>query len=234
MEISHWWYKVRRKIIHDLVKKYFPNKNNLEILDVGCGTGALMMEVNKYGNVQGIDVSSLAIDFCKSRGIKKVSLGGATNIGHPDNTFDLAFALDVLEHVEDDKGGIREMYRVLKPGGLAIIFVPAFMFMWGENDILCMHYRRYTLRELKNKLTEGGFEIVRSSYFNTFLFGPIALLRVVARLLGIKIKSDLKLGNPFLDYLFYKIFLLESFFLKYFNFPIGVSAMAVCRKNIKT
>lgn len=218
-------------MVHDLIRKYFGKRSDLNILDVGCGTGALLRELDQYGNVQGLDFSPRAVSFCKKRGLLNVEQGSVTEIRYADKTFDSVLALDVLEHVENDKEGFSEIQRVLKPEGIAIIFVPTFMFLWGVTDERSEHHRRYTVRELREKAKNAGFNIVRTSYFNTFLFLPIALLRIFVRLFGIKIKSENELGSPATNELLYRIFNTERKLLKHTDFPFGVSAMMICQKN---
>lgn len=230
-ERTHWWYQVRRAMIHDILRKYYPSRPHLSILDVGCGTGALLQELNQYGTVTGIDFSQKAVDFCKARGNTNVSVGSALSIPHPDNAFDVVLALDVIEHIENDRGAIAELYRVVKPGGIVVIFVPAFMFLWGVTDVRSQHYRRYTKPELRSKLKGQGFRIVRTSYFNTFLFPLIATLRLTVRALGIKMESENELGNPFIDSIFRNIFLFESKLLRHMNMPFGVSTLAISTKK---
>lgn len=230
-EMSHFWYKVRRKMVHDLINKYFQKRVDLKILDVGCGTGALLGELSKYGDVRGLDFSPLAISFCKERGLNNVDQGDATNIKYQDDTFDLVLALDILEHIPDDKKALFEIHRVLKPGGIAIIFVPTFMFLWGVTDELSQHQRRYTVPELKEKTTNVRFSILRASYFNTLLFIPIAILRIFVRILKIKIKSENELGSPKINQVLYYIFDFERKLLRFINFPFGVSALIVCEKK---
>lgn len=234
--MSHWWYKVRRKMILDMVRAHFPGRHDLKILDVGCGTGGLMNELVSFGEITGVDVSEKALNFCRSRGITNVHVGSGTHIPFPDNSFDLVLTLDVIEHIEDDRAAIAEIHRVLKPGGVSIVFVPAFMFLWGITDILSQHFRRYTKMELEEKLSNGGFHVIRLSYFNTFLFPPIALLRRTVRLFKITMKSEneLKLGNAFIDRIFYGVFRFESMCLRVMNFPFGVSALAVSKKPATT
>lgn len=218
-------------MVHDLISKYFLGETKLNILDVGCGTGALLRELDQYGNVQGLDFSPRAVSFCKERGLLNVEQGSATEIRYENKTFDLVLALDVLEHIKDDRKALSEINRVLKPGGIAIIFVPAFMFLWGVTDERSQHERRYTLRELKEKTGNAGFGVIRASYFNTFLFPPIALLRIFVRIFKIKIKSENELTNPSTDQMLYNIFNLERKLLRSVNFPFGVSAMIICQKK---
>lgn len=232
VELNHWWYRVRRKIIHFLIEKEAGEKNRaLDILDIGCGTGALITELQKYGNVVGIDRSEDALKFCRERGITNVKLGSAIKIPEPDKKYDAVMALDLLEHLDDDKEAMKEIKRVLRPDGVAIIFVPAFMFLWGVTDVVSEHKRRYTKKELVIRLKEMGFEIKRASYFNTFLFPPIALVRLLSKIVTPKRKSDFITGDGLFNESLYKIFLLEAKLLKFTNFPFGVSIMAVAKPD---
>lgn len=230
-ELGHWWYKTRRKIIYNLIKRYRLNfGKDIKILDAGCGTGMLLKELETLGVCYGIDISQMAVDFCKKRGIGNVQIADATNIPYPDNTFDIALALDVIEHIKDDEGALKEIYRVLKPQGMAIIAVPAFMFLWGITDVISQHYRRYALSELRKKIEDRRFSIIRSSYFNTFLFPFIALARLAARRLHIPVKSENSEGKGLINSVFFLIFYVESILFRYISFPFGVSAIVICKK----
>jgi hypothetical protein len=104
------------------------------------------------------------------------------------------------------------------------------MFLWSEHDVLNEHKRRYTLEELKGKLIDAGFTIEKISYFNTFLFPLISLVRMINNLLKRKGASEIDLPHPAINYIVEKIFSLEKYFLRIMNFPIGVSVLAVVRK----
>lgn len=229
VERTHWWYRVRRLIVHNLIARY-ASKRQLKILDVGCGTGTLLGELSRYGEAQGVDISPKAVAFCQERGMANARTGNVTAIGFPDNSFDVVLALDILEHVADDVGAIAEIRRVLKPGGLAIVFVPAFMSLWGSTDLLSEHYRRYRLPELREKLG-AGFTVLWSSYFNTFLFAPIALWRLANRITKLHSASEMELNNPFINTMLFAIFFSESKVACVTKMPFGVSAMVVSRKS---
>ena len=203
----------------------------MNILDAGCGTGALLQELQQYGECYGIDSAQQAVDFCRERSVAHVRLGDVSNIPFADNSFDVVLALDVLEHLENDVRAIQETKRVLKPGGIAIFFVPALMFLWGMVDEESNHYRRYTRRELNEKIREGGLEIKRSSYFNTFLFPLAATFRFVSRFLPPRKRMDNDYVGPFFNKIFYLVFYLESLFLQRMDFPFGVSVLSVCKKQ---
>ena len=190
-ESGHWWYKVRRKIIHNLIKQYRLNfGKEIKILDAGCGTGLLIKELEALGVCYGIDISQKAVDFCGKRGIDNVQVADAVNIPYSDNMFEIVIALDVIEHIKDDEMALKEIYRVLKPQGMAIITAPAFMFLWGITDVISHHHRRYVLSELRKKIEDSHFSVARSSYFNTFLFPLIAFVQLVARWLRTPMKSE--------------------------------------------
>ena len=230
-ESGHWWYKTRRKIIRNLIKKHRPSfGDEIKILDVGCGTGLLLKEMESLGTCRGIDVSQKAANFCGNRGIANVQVADAVGIPYPDNTFDVAVALDVVEHVENDEKAISEIYRVLKPQGIAIITVPAFMFLWGVTDVVSHHRRRYTLPELRKKVKKENFSIIRASYFNTFLFPFIALVRFAVRRLRMTMESENSEGRGLINFVLFAVFYAESILLRYVNFPFGVSAMVICKK----
>lgn len=231
IESGHWWYKVRRNMVFSLVKQYgFNFGKDIKILDAGCGTGLLLKELKEIGVCCGIDISQKAADFCKKRGIINVHVADVVNIPHPDNKFDMVIALDVLEHIKIDEEAIREIYRVLKPQGVAIIAVPAFMFLWGVTDIISHHNRRYTLSELRKKVKKENFSIIRASYFNTFLFPFIALVRLVVRWLRVPVKSEGGKSKGIVNSVLFLVFYVESILLRYVNFPFGVSAMIICKK----
>src|SRR5688500_20005542 len=134
VEESHWWYVGRRRIIQSLVERICRTLNtaNPRILDVGCGTGANLKMLAAYGRTEGVDISEQAVDFCRERGLDSVKLGAIEELPYESGSFDLVTALDVVEHLDDDVAGLREVRRVLRPDGRVLLFVPAFMFLWGD------------------------------------------------------------------------------------------------------
>ncbi len=229
-ELVHWWYRVRREIVHKIIKEYVGKNKDLSILDVGCGTGALIKELERYGAVYGIDFSEEAVSYCRSRGIKNVEKSIVEKIPYPEDYFDVVLAMDVLEHIPDDRVGLREIYRVLKPGGLLVIFVPAFMFLWGTTDVISQHYRRYSQSEIVGKTKEANFSVVYSSYFNFFLFFPIYLSRSIVRLFKVNIESENNTGVGVFKSVLYWIFHSEVPVLFNGSFPFGVSCVVIARK----
>lgn len=230
IEAGHWWYRTRRAIVHDIINANFEKPSNLQLADIGCGTGTLTKELEQYGTCLGIDTAQKAIDYCNTRGVVNLRLGSAEATGCPTNSMDVVLCLDVLEHLDDDMLGIEEIKRILKPNGIGIIFVPAFMFLWGVTDELGQHRRRYRLPEIADKFTDAQFTIQKKSYFNTLLFPLIALVRVSVRLLRISIKSEAETGTGIVNALLYRVFTFERILLRHMQFPFGVSIMLVVKK----
>lgn len=230
LEESHWWYLGRRRIIASFVKEICEqiSDRNPRILDVGCGTGANLKTLSEFGEAEGVDISTDALEFCRERGLE-VKLGAAEELPYESGTFDLVTALDVVEHLDDDVGGLREMRRVLRPGGRALIFVPTFMWLWGVQDEVSHHRRRYTLPELRRAMAEAGFEVERSTYANITFLPPVFLIRVVMRITGMKVDSEARINIPIFNPLFARILGAEATFLRFMNFPVGVSGLCVAR-----
>lgn len=231
LEESHWWYVGRRRIIVSFVKDICAQVTDRQprILDVGCGTGANLKTLSEFGDAEGVDVSQDAIDFCRERGLTNVKLGAAEELPYDSGTFDLVTALDVVEHLDDDVGGLREMRRVLLPGGHALIFVPTFMWLWGVQDVVSNHRRRYTLPELRRAMEQAGFEVERMTYANITFLPPVFLIRMLMRITGIKTDTEARINIPVFNPLFARVLGAEATFLRFMNFPVGVSGLCVAR-----
>jgi len=233
IEQSHWWYTGRRKILASFVEDICRRVTDRRprILDVGCGTGANLLMLSQYGDAEGVDVSEDALAFCRERGLENVKLGAAEQLPYDDDTFDLVTALDVVEHLDDDLAGLREMGRVLRPGGRVLLFVPTFMFLWGLQDDVSNHRRRYRMPELGRVLEQAGFEIERTTYANITFFMPILAMRKLMRLTGIKAESENNINVSALNGVLARMLGAESLLLRYANIPFGVSGLCVARKT---
>jgi SAM-dependent methyltransferase len=233
VEDSHWWFVGRRAILEEFLRQIIQNPKskiqNPKILDVGCGTGANLEMLAQFGASEGVDVSDDALEFCRRKGLK-VHKGLAEKLPFADESFDVVTALDVVEHLDDDVAGLKEMHRVLKTGGRALIFVPAFMWLWGVQDDVSNHRIRYTRAQIVERLQQAGFAIERATYANITFFAPILAGRTLMKLTGIKPESENNVNVSALNGIFGKIFGAERFWLKNFNFPFGVSIVITARK----
>lgn len=117
IEMKHWWFVARRKIILSMLERYKIKENN-KILDVGCGAGYMLVFLQRYGEVVGMDISETAKNFSEQVSGKVVILGElGSGIPHALGDFDLILAADVIEHIEDDNMAVKEIFDILEPGG---------------------------------------------------------------------------------------------------------------------
>jgi SAM-dependent methyltransferase len=238
VEQNHWWFVGRRQIIRSFLERLFRDLKTsrkeanatVNILDVGCGTGANLEMLSEFGAAEGVDVSTEALSFCQGRGLEKVKLGAAEALPYDDSAFDLVTGLDVVEHLDDDLAGLKEMRRVLRHGGRALLFVPAFMFLWGVQDDISNHRRRYTLKGLKDVVRKAGFEVERATYVNISFFAPIILGRLFMRVTGLRPESENNITIGFMNGVLGKLLAAERGPLRYLNFPFGVSIICVARR----
>ena len=232
LEESHWWPIGRRRIIASFVKEICSKitDHHPQILDVGCGTGANLKMLGEFGDAQGVDISSDAVAFCRERGLENVKLGAAESLPYDDNGFDLVTAFDVVEHMDDDVAGLREMRRVLRPGGRLLLFVPTFNFLWGLQDEVSNHRRRYRLAELRRAVTAAGFQVERTTHANITFFLPVLFVRILMRLTGIRAETESSINIPALNRVFGALLGSERYWLRYLNIPFGVSGLCVARR----
>jgi SAM-dependent methyltransferase len=234
VEDRHWWFVGRRAILETFLEKIHQTlsaqNSELRILDVGCGTGANLEMLARFGRSEGVDVSDDALAYCRAKGLK-VHKGLAEKLPFEDESFDLVTALDVVEHLDDDVAGLREMNRVMKNTGRALIFVPAFMWLWGVQDDVSNHRIRYTKKQIVERLENAGFEIERATYANWTFFVPILAGRTLMKLTGIRPESENNVNISALNGIFGRIFSAERYWLKNFDFPFGVSIVITARKK---
>jgi SAM-dependent methyltransferase len=231
LEKKHFWFKARRGYILQELNKV---DRDAKILDIGCSSGILLEELAQMGfqlnNLYGIDISEKAINNCKSAGLENTFVMDAQKVSL-NQKFDIIIASDCLEHLANDEEALANWSNLLNTNGIAYIFVPAFMTLWSEHDEANMHFRRYTQRELIDKLKKNGFEIKKSSYWNFSLFMPILLIRFLSRLKPSKGKNTGNLDSlPLFNSLLFSLLNFENKLLKHLNFHVGVSAFCVATK----
>jgi SAM-dependent methyltransferase len=233
VEDSHWWFVGRRAILESFLRgiagKLGKPSGDLRILDVGCGTGANLEMLAQFGKAEGVDVSDDALEFCRRKGLT-VQKGLAETLPFPDESFDITTALDVVEHLDDDIAGLKEMFRVTKKGGYSLVFVPAFMWLWGVQDDVSNHRIRYTRKQIVERLEKAGFTVERATYANFTFFAPILGGRTLMKLTGIKPESENNVNISALNGVFGKLFSAERHWLNRFDFPFGVSIVITARK----
>jgi SAM-dependent methyltransferase len=171
---THWWYEARRSLVREALQR--SDIPDGVVLDVGCGTGDNMdMLADVAGAaVVGTDLSAYALRHA-ARGRTEVAL--AESLPVPSEVCGLVSSMDVIEHLDDDLVGLREYRRVLSPGGLLLLTVPAYQWLWAEHDVTAAHRRRYRVRGLASVVEAAGFEVLETTYYNSFLVPPAIVLR---------------------------------------------------------
>ncbi len=231
VERTHWFFVARRRIIASLVKRYFPPRKNACTLDVGGGTGGLVDVLKPYGSLIGLDYSDEALSYYRQYH-PDVCRGDAVHLPFKSESIDFLIALDVLEHLEDDRAGLTEFFRVLKMGGRALVTVPAFKFLWGRLDDLGRHKRRYTRSELCGKASQAGFRVSKSSYMNSLLV-PIVLVNRLSerfRRRWMSADSDLQIPSKPINTILTGLFGFEERLLSKIDLLLGVSVVSVLEK----
>src|SRR3984885_3307440 len=175
-EDRHWWYRGRRSVLERVVDDLrLPAR--ARILDAGCGSGRTMVGLARHGAVPGIELSSTSVSLARERGAGDVVEGSVLEMPFEADAFDLAASLDVIEHLEDDLQALRELRRVVAPGGSLLVTVPAYQWLWSGHDEINHHHRRYTRRSLQRIGEQAGWHQVRTTYFNSLLLPAAIMLR---------------------------------------------------------
>jgi SAM-dependent methyltransferase len=229
VEETHWWYSALHRLVFQALEAELPDWREKEILDVGCGTGAILERLGNPERNVGIDLAPEAISFCQRRGLTNVQQADICALPFPDASFDAVICSSVLYHqwVGDVAGAVREMHRVLRPGGVLLINVPAFEFLHSAHDDVVMTARRFTKPQIREFLRKEHFEIRRLTYWTTLLF-PLAVL---ARTLGgSKMGRDFESTGSVTQRLLGNIMALELRVLRSVSLPFGVALLAVARK----
>jgi SAM-dependent methyltransferase len=230
-EATHWWFVGRRKLFaREIARAGVPA--TARVLDVGTSTGTnlRMLRERDFTRVEGLDVSPEAARYCAEKGLGSVHVGDVCAMPFNDETFDLVLATDVIEHVDDDGQALAEIARVLRPSGLAIVTVPAFQTLYGLQDRVGRHRRRYLKAGLLARLGRAGLQVESSFYFNYLLFLPIWAARRLIDLLGARLDSEAEVNSPAMNWLLGKVFALDIWSARALSPPFGVSLFALVRK----
>jgi len=239
LERNHWWFKIRGRIILLLIDKNFgySPKKSLKVLNIGAATGKTSEILSKYGEVTSLEFDADCCIFAKNELGLDIINGSILALPFPDDSFDLVCAFDVIEHVENDLLAISEMKRVCKKGGMLTVTVPAFMSLWSHHDIVNQHYRRYTQTNLIKLFTANELNYNKLTYYNTLLFIPIYIFRVLSKLVpekwirsGAGSDATITSENGLFNTLMEKVFSLELYLLKFLKFPFGVSIYLSSKK----
>lgn len=228
---KHWWLVSKYNVLVALIQKYVDFGDSQKILDIGSAGGAFLDRLKPLTPQRyALDINPDILNYLKEKDPTIITQEGEANsIPFPDHFFNVIFFIDVLEHLDDDLGALQEINRILKEDGYMEISVPAFNCLFGTHDTLYGHKRRYTRKELKNKLEESGFVVEKLSYIQPLFFAPLWIKRKI-------FPTDTENGDfsettPWLNSILTKILTMEKDFLNYIDFPIGATLLGVCKKR---
>lgn len=240
LEDFYWWFVGRRRLVHNLLRQYAirPSEGRpLRVLDAGCGTGGTMSALGDIGELYGCDIESDALEYCRVRGFSRIAAAGVERLPFGPESFDAVVSCDVLEHIPDDIGALREMHGLLRPGGILVATVPAHPFLWSEHDEALAHVRRYTRRELVGRLQEVGYRVEKCSAAVSFVFPLILTFRLLQRLRPSSSqtpKTDLRILPPPVNRGLIALLNLETWLMRYTDLPVGTSFAVVARRSTAT
>jgi SAM-dependent methyltransferase len=229
----HWWYRGRRAIIAGELAR-LPLAPGARILDAGCGSGRTLLELERFGEVAGIELNPEAAAHAQECGDFDVRLGRLEELPWDSSSFDLITCLDVVEHVPDDVLALRELRRVSRPGGWLLVTVPAYPALWSRHDEANHHHRRYSRRALATAAVGAGWEVVRLTSFNSLLLAPAAIVRLAQRHRPVEAgyTPDLQLGPAWLNRVLEWPLRAEARWLRAgHTLPAGLSLLAVLRSR---
>jgi SAM-dependent methyltransferase len=235
VEDRHWWYGGMRAIVAALLDEVYTTNRQLAILDAGCGTGANLRFLRRYGKPIGIDMAEAAVTYSTHNTPGVVARGSVLQLPFASQSFDLVTSFEVLYHraVPSEDTALREAYRVLRPAGRLLIRLPAFELLRGHHDTAVHGRRRYTAADVTRLLNAAGFAIERISYVNSLLM-PLALVQRVAERLrpgNSDSESDLQLPPAFVNEAFRWPMAAEAAWVAAgHNLPAGVSVICRARR----
>jgi len=239
LEDTHWWFRGRRSVYLGLLRHHLKGKRLGRVLDLGCGMGGFLPELDGLSErvfPADFDVESMV--RCRERGFPGGAIASGYHLPYVDGSFDLVCMFDVLEHIPDHELAMREVRRVLAPDGLVLISVPAYQFLFANNDRIAQHQRRYTRPRLARVFEQAGLAVERNTHANVFLF-PLILpavlaLKALEKLLrkeDAQTHTNLSYPMPgFVNAALHKAFAAELPFTKAFDWPVGHSIVAIARK----
>ncbi len=233
----YFWYKARKNLIDYLLNKKLKNfSKKRKILDIGCGTGTELNVLKKYGQVTALDMDITALNIIKKENCNIVE-GNIENIELAKENYDCICCFDILEHINNDEKVLKKIYSALKPGGYLLFTVPAFGYLFSTHDKYSGHIRRYTKKDLQIKLNNNYFKKINLGFWNFFLFIPIALIRIIKKVIFLNLlttknyTTDAKPLNKYINSLLYYILDTENALIrKNIPLPFGLTIFGSAKK----
>jgi SAM-dependent methyltransferase len=237
-EARHFWFRGFRAFVTPLIRSATAGRSNVRILDCGCGTGANVELLDHFGRAYGFDVADTGLRLGREAGRTRLARASVTAAPFPSGAFDLVTSFDVIYSLgdADERAALGEMFRLLKPGGYAIVNVAAMEILRGDHSVLSREIRRYNRAGLRARVTEAGFTIVRLTYTNAALSIPLMVTRTLQRRRGLReeqhAQHEIAIPPAPVNALLTAVLMAESWYLRAFNAPFGSSLLCLAQKPV--
>jgi len=235
-ETQHFWFRGFRAFVTPLLRHAAEGRRHPRLLDCGCGTGANLELLDTFGHAYGFDLTEAGLRIGREAGRTRTARASVTAVPFPTAAFDIVTSFDVLYSLTDadEQTAIAEMYRLLKPGGFALVNVAAMRILRGDHSVLSHEIRRYTRADLRNRLERAGFLVERLTYTNATLFPALAIARSIQRRRGLRTEQDavgeISVPPAPVNAIMTAVMHLEGLWLRAFDAPFGSSLLCLARK----
>lgn len=231
LEDRYWWFVAKNNILMHVARRLVPPSKDRRAADIGCGTGGLLARLNAQYDACGVEMETTAREACARRGLVAHAGSLPDDIPLEAGTFDLVIATEVLEHVERDADAARTLARLLKPGGVLLITVPAHQWMWTVHDEMNHHFRRYSKAGLRGVIEGAGLDITWLSFQMVALFPVMAAGRLASRARGKRKDANIRLLPGVINTPLRWMFEAEKWVLPRVPSPMGSSLICAARKR---
>jgi len=235
-ETQHFWFRGFRAFVTPLLRHAAEGRRHPRLLDCGCGTGANLELLDTFGHAYGFDLTEAGLRIGREAGRTRTARASVTAVPFPTAAFDIVTSFDVLYSLTDadEQTAIAEMYRLLKPGGFALVNVAAMRILRGDHSVLSHEVRRYTRADLRNRLERAGFLVERLTYTNATLFPALAIARSIQRRRGLRTEqnavAEISVPPAPVNAIMTAVMHLEALWLRAFDAPFGRSLLCLARK----
>jgi len=224
----HWYFRARLAVLLAVLRREIARRP-ARVVELGCGSGNVLEALGEFGEALGVEADERLVAAARAAGLDVRRGSLPHDVPVPTGSADAVLLLDVIEHVDDDVAALGAARRLLRPGGLLLVTVPAHPWLWSAHDVALGHRRRYTARGLRRTVEAAGLRVVRTSHFNTVLFPAIAAVRIVKRAAGSG-GHDLRRPPAPVNRLLERCFALERHVVPRASLPFGASLLLVGRR----
>jgi len=237
-EARHFWFRGFRAFTLPVARRAVGRRRGVQILDCGCGTGANLDWLQRFGRATGFDLSATGLQLGRAAGRARLVRASVAAAPFADASFDLVTSFDVLYSLPEavERAALVEMYRLLRPGGHALINVAAMESLRGDHSVLSREIRRYSRDLLRSRVTSAGFEVERATYAFASLYLPMWIARGWQRRRGLRREEDSaaqrEIAVPIapVNAMLTAVVYLEAAWLRYLDLPFGSSLICLARK----